>query len=79
MAKISARSDEVKGRLSDVQSCDLDEKLVFENNNKQVWDQPELFKTFLWTNFHIKSTEHIKNIFLVIAAYGHSIAIERQS
>ena len=32
--KISARSDEFKGRLSEVQSCDLDEILVFENNGK---------------------------------------------
>jgi hypothetical protein len=34
VVKISARSDEVKGKLSVAQSCDLDEKPVFEKNEK---------------------------------------------
>jgi hypothetical protein len=34
LVKISARSDEFKGKLSVAQSCDLDEKPVFEKNEK---------------------------------------------
>ena len=34
MIKIPAQSDEVKGKLSVAQSCDSDEKPVFEKNEK---------------------------------------------
>ena len=63
MIKISARSDEVKWKLSVVQSCDSDENQFSRKIRNTFGISLNFLKIFLWTTFHGESTEDIEQVF----------------